>query len=273
MKKTKGILLVLILISTWISISFAENGGYSTTSSLDWNLFKKYNSMIFIPNQNGLLTVPIATTIGKGKIAAGLSSLEAGKISDTKVYYTNAGILLGTSDDVEIGYSKKALVFSDDYSRTDIEGANLYLKIKLLDWGDVVPRIAVGLTATSLTNESDLDKYNTFMNAFAVTSIMFDLFAARIGLHAGLENGFMGDNQGDPFFFGGATITLFDFINLCGEYVGANQEGEDGMVNASAGVKLFDILSINVNQLDLNNENNKKDPKTSAQAVLSIKFH
>ncbi|MFH1429476.1 MAG: hypothetical protein ABIH39_07005 [Candidatus Margulisiibacteriota bacterium] len=241
--------LALLIITSTV---MAASGSYSATSGLDFAMFKRYASPAYILNENGLLTIPIADTIGKGKIAVAASGINAGEIDGTGVYYSTGTIVFGTSDDVEIGISKKALVYTDDFSRTDIGGVTFHLKLRLVNLGDFIPKVSIGMVATSLTDENEITKFNTFIDAFAVASSEVTFWGTTFAIHGGAESGFIGDTRSELFFFAGSSISIIDFINVAGEYVGAKETGEEGIINVTAAIRVYKGLEISLSMLDIN---------------------
>jgi hypothetical protein len=211
-------LALLILLGTVATASAATTG-------LDWAFFKNYMAPAWVWGQNGLITIPIAETLGKGHVALSFNGIDSGKLQDKQLVYTTASLQIGTSSDVELGYTKKFLVWN--WMRTDIEGETLHLKVKVFDVSESAPKISLGTIAFALTNKDNYSAKDMFFDVFAVLSQ--NLSIARI--HLGYEFGMVGQATSKAFFFAGTDIPIGPF-SILGEYVGSDKEGQGGVSNA-----------------------------------------
>ena len=163
--------------------------------------------------------------------------------------YSTVSLQVGTSADVEIGYTKKFLLWQ--WKQTDIEGEILHLKVKLLDVSEYAPKVSLGTVAFALTNKDNYSTKDMFFDVFTVVSQ--NIYLAR--LHLGYEFGMVGQATSKAFFFAGTDIPIGP-VSLLGEYVGSDKEGKGGVANAGISYKaggnnlIFSAAAANIGQAD-----------------------
>ena len=228
----KYAVLCLMLITIFLtSAAFAS----PTTSGLDWAFFKNYMSPAWVWGENGLITIPIADTLGQGHVALSMTGIDAGKLQGEPMAFSTVSLQVGTSTDVELGYTKKFLLYK--WLRTDIEGETFHMKVKLLDLSELnafTPKLSLGTIAFALTNKDNYSTKDMFFNIFAVASQ--NIAVGR--LHLGYEFGMVGQATSTGFFFLGADVPIGP-VSIVGEYVGSDVEGKGGVTNAGICYKPF----------------------------------
>ena len=226
--KYKFVVLALFLILAFSATSASA----VVTTGLDWAFFKNYNSPAWVWGVNGLITMPIAQTMGKGRVAVSLSGIDCGTLQGKQMVFSTASLQVGTSSDVELGYTKKFLAW--DWNRTDVEGEILHLKVKILDVAENAPKVSIGTIAFALTNKDNYSAKDMFFDVFAVVSQQIGI--GRI--HLGYEFGMVGQATSKPFLFAGTDIPIGPLL-LIGEYVGSDKDGQGGVTNAGISYKLM----------------------------------
>ncbi len=141
---------------------------YAAEDELEFALFKRTVSPVMMWGENGVLTVPKATTVGKGIAYAGVFGQQAGRLNGLDLYLTSATAMIGTSSDVELGYTRRQLIWEDLYF-TDMAMDTFHLKARVLDFGeDVMPSVAVGMNGVSLVDNSFTQSSDILFNPYVV---------------------------------------------------------------------------------------------------------
>lgn len=248
---------------------FLSVGAYAQTSSSVYSLFKRSISPSMSWGENGVMTVPKATTIGRGNVNLGLVTVDSGQIDSQKLYLTSATLMVGTSRDVELGYTKKAFIWEDG-KRSNISMDTLHLKIRLLDLADYyIPQVAIGVNGASLsTNQFDTTEDFLFNPYLAVTlpmRVFTDNFIINV---TGVAENVVSEGENtETFFSAGVDMQLFKHLSLMAETQGLGNSKADPIVNLGAkatlgwfslGAGLFNISQAKLKDQNVNADSNQE---------------
>ncbi|MHB8089708.1 MAG: hypothetical protein ACYDH2_15815, partial [Anaerolineaceae bacterium] len=143
--KKKFLLLALALLLC-IGSAFAQ------TAETEFALFKRSVSPVMEWGENGILTIPKATTLGKANFFIGAQGQKAGTLENLDLYLTSASLMAGTSEDVELGYTRRQLIW-EDFMFSNISMDTFHLKARFLNFGNyLIPQLAIGMNAVSLVD-------------------------------------------------------------------------------------------------------------------------
>lgn len=92
------------------------------TGDTQFALFKRTIAPVMRWGENGILTVPKATTLGRANFFIGAMGQKAGTLQGLDLYLTSASVMAGTSDDVELGYTRRQLIWEDLYFKQPVDG-------------------------------------------------------------------------------------------------------------------------------------------------------
>ncbi|NQT59940.1 MAG: hypothetical protein HQ557_13230 [Bacteroidetes bacterium] len=236
------LLLLFVLFLLCVSLLFAGDG------ELEFALFKRTVSPVMKWGENGVLTIPKATTAGRLNAYVGIFGQQAGTINDLDLYLTSATVMVGSSADVELGYTRRQLIWEDFYF-TDISMDTIHLKARVLDFGkDVMPSVAVGMNGVSLVdntfdNENDI-LFNPYIAATSYISILPNMLEIDVTVVA---ETIMSDGEfGIPQFSLGVDANLLNMLYVFGEVQGVQIDLENfdltqsmnEMMNIGAKLKL-----------------------------------
>jgi hypothetical protein len=241
----------LLLFS--IAILLCVGQAFSQTSDTEFALFKRTVAPVMRWGENGILTVPKATTLGKANFFIGAMGQKAGTLEGMDLYLTSATLMAGTSDDVEIGYTRRQLIWEDLYF-TNLSMDTFHLKTRFLNFGDyLLPQAALGVNAVSLVDNKFTDRNDVLFNPYIALTSTIPIFTPKILLSVtAVAETIMNENQmGTYMFSGGADINLFNFLYGFAELQGFNpNQDSNEVLNVglklrlgflSAGVGLFNI--------------------------------
>lgn len=238
----RKLLVCVVLLLLCVSTIYAESG------ELEFALFKRTVSPVMKWGENGVLTVPKATTVGRTNTYIGLFGQQAGTINDMDLYLTSLTAMAGSSEDVELGYTRRQLIWEDFYF-TDMAMDTFHLKARILDFNqDLIPEIAVGMNGVSLVDNSFSNTKDILFNPYLVATsnlkIIPDFFEISV---TALAETIMSEGEfGKPQFSIGADVQLMNFLYAFGEMQGLQVDLENfdlskssnEMVNIGAKVKL-----------------------------------
>lgn len=210
------------------------------TPESEFALFKRTISPVYKWGENGVLTIPKATTIGKANLYLGGNAQDAGKIEDKQLFLTGATIMVGSSSDVELGYTKRQLIW-DDGKKSDFEMDTFHLKARVLHiTNDYLPQIAVGVNAVSLKENQFNNKKDILFNPYAVATIRIPIFTENAVLSvSGVVETISNENESArAFYSAGADLMLFKKLFLMAEMQGINKEKSDSVINLGAKYKI-----------------------------------
>jgi len=227
----KFLIFLLILFST---LSFAE------TKDSEYALFKRNISPSMMWGEDALMLVPKANTQGRGHLYFSANVMDAGKIQNQKLFLTGGSIMLSTSDDVELGYTKRVFIW-DNGDYTNIKMDTFHLKARVFHiTNNYIPQIAVGVNLVSLTKNDYSNQKDILYNPYIVVTINAPLLTenAVLSLTAAVERIYNEGQTSEVKFSGGADLKLFKHLWIIGEIQGINKNGENGVVNIGAKFKL-----------------------------------
>lgn len=239
---SRKLLFLTVLFLLCFSLLFAAEG------DLDFALFKRTVSPVLRWGENGLLTVPKALTIGRMNSYIGLFGQQAGKINDQELYLTSLTVLVGTSSDVEIGYTRRQLIWDDLYF-TDMSMDTIHLKTRILDFDtQLLPAVSLGVNGVSLVDNQFTNKNDILFNPYLVATSVITLLPniLEVSVTALAETIMSGDSIGKPQFSLGADVNLLNMVYVFGEMQGMQSdlknfdlsESTNEMVNVGAKVKI-----------------------------------
>lgn len=245
----KRLCIFITLFLLICNVVFAGEG------ELEFALFKRTVSPVMKWGENGLLTIPKATTVGRSNAYLGVFGQQAGAINGLDLYLTSATAMVGTSADVEIGYTRRQLIWEDFYF-TDMAMDTFHLKTRVLDFGDdVVPSVAVGMNGVSLVDNTFQNKNDILFNPYIVATSYLTIFPNFLGLSAtAMMETIMSEGEfGTPQFSLGADAYLMDFLYVSAEVQGVQVDLENfdltksmnEVINIGARVK-FGWVSVSV---------------------------
>jgi len=224
---------IIFLMFLLISVVNAE------TSDEEYALFKRTISPSMLWGEDGLILVPKANTMGRGHLYFSANSIDSGKIQGQEIYLTSATAMLSTSDDVEIGYTKRVFMW-DDGDYTNIKMDTYHLKARIFHLNDnYIPQLSLGVNLVSLAANDYSDKKDILYNPYLVLTINAPLFTdnAVLSLTACAEKVVNDEETTDLIFSGGADLKLFKHLWLIGEIQGVDKDGQNGVINLAAKVK------------------------------------
>lgn len=266
-KRLLGALFISSLIAILPDIAAAE------TAASEFALFKRTMTPVWQWGENGILTVPKAPPIGKYNIYAALSGQEAGEIQGEKLYNTNASIVIGTSDDAEIGYTRRQLIWKNG-DRTDLESDVFHIKTRVINLAEFfIPQLSVGVIGSSLRDNQFTDTKEILFNPFAAATVNIPLFSKkhRMSITGVAETLYSSGEATDAFYDAGLDISFFDnTLTFMAEYQGIDKEAADVILNAGAKLKLFDFLNIGGGMFNMSQS--KKDNSVSQNNAYTMAF-
>ena len=225
-----------------IALLLCIGGASAQTAETEFALFKRTVAPVMKWGENGLITVPKATTLGKANFFVGIQGQKAGELEGLGLYLTSASILAGTSDDVELGYTRRQLIWEDLYF-TNLSMDTFHLKTRFLNFGKyLIPQLALGVNAVSLVDNKFENRNDILFNPYLVATSTLPIFSEKLGLISvtALAETIMNENAlGTIQFSGGVDANLFGFLYAAAEIQGFNPTTPNNeVVNLGAKVKL-----------------------------------
>lgn len=241
-----------VVLASVIAVFPCSAGAETATS--EFALFKRTISPVWQWGENGILTVPKAAPIGKYNIYVAGAGQEAGEIQGEKLYNSNASLVIGTSDDAEIGYTRRQLIWANG-DRTDLESDVFHIKARVLNLADnFLPQLSVGVIGTSLRDNQYTSTKDVLFNPFVVATINVPLFSDshRVSFTGMAESLYSSNESTETFFNAGVDIALFNnMLILAAEYQGIGKKDLDPVVNAGGKLKLLNVLSIGAGKFNM----------------------
>ncbi len=226
----------------------------ASTEELEFALFKRTVSPVMKWGENGVLTIPKATTIGRTNVYVGAMGQEAGMLNNLNLYLTSATLMAGSSEDVEIGYTRRQLIWEDFYF-TDIAMDTFHLKTRVLDFGaNLLPQVALGVNGVSLVDNAFTDKRDILFNPYIAATSKISLLGKFLEISVtGVAETITNQGEFGPMQVSlGADANLLSFLYVFGELQGFNMEKPNQeVINIgakarlgwiSAGVGMFNIM-------------------------------
>jgi len=230
MKKRLLVIAALVLCAQIAAAQSADK---------EFALFKRTVAPVMRWGENGILTVPKATTLGKANFFLGIMGQQAGTIDGLDLYLTSASLMAGTSDDVELGYTRRQLIWEDFYL-TNLSMDTFHLKARFLNLANyLLPQAAIGVNAVSLVDNKFEDRNDILFNPYLAVTSTIPIFTSKILFSVtAVAETIMNENQlGRYQFSGGADLSLFNFLYGFAELQGFNPK-EDSNEVLNVGVKL-----------------------------------
>lgn len=235
--KRKGIFILLAFI-LMAGSAFAQN------PEAEFALFKRTISPVMKWGDNGILTVPKATTIGKVNFYTSLQGQQAGVLENIQLYNTSLSLMAGSSEDVELGYTRRQLVWEDLYF-SDLSMDTFHLKARVFNFGDYfIPQVAVGMNAVSLVDNQFTNKDDILFNAYATATSQIPIFTPQmlLSVTAMAETIMNEGDLGTLLFSGGVDFNFFKFLYAMAEVQGVNfAKANNEVINLGAKVRLGPI--------------------------------
>ncbi|MBL7006040.1 MAG: hypothetical protein ISR78_03040 [Spirochaetia bacterium] len=238
----KKLLIGLILVLLCFSTLFASD------EALEFALFKRTVAPVMKWGENGVLTIPKASPIGRLKTYVGIFGQQAGYLNGLNLYLTSATVMVGSSADVELGYTRRQLIWEDFYF-TDMAMDTIHLKTRVLDFGkDVMPSVSVGMNGVSLVDNTFTNQNDILFNPYVVATSYIEILPNILELDITvMAETIMSDGKfGIPQFSLGADAHLFNMFYVFGEMQGLQVDlanfditkSTNEMVNIGAKVKI-----------------------------------
>lgn len=230
---SKKFILLSIVLLVLIGSAAAQ------TEDSEFALFKRTVAPVMRWGENGIMTVPKATTLGKANFFIGAMGQKAGTLEGLDLYLTSLSLMAGTSDDVEMGYTRRQLIWEDLYF-SNLSMDTFHLKARFLNFGDyLLPQAAIGVNAVSLVDNQFENRNDILFNPYLAVTSTIPIFTPKILFSVtAVAETIMNENQlGTYQFSGGADISLFNFLYGFAELQGFNPNSTANEV-LNVGVKL-----------------------------------
>jgi len=236
-----------------LALLLCAGTAFAQTAGTEFALFKRTVAPVMRWGENGILTVPKATTLGKANFFIGAMGQQAGTLEGLDLYLTAASLMAGTSDDVEIGYTRRQLIWEDLYF-SNLSMDTFHLKTRFINFGDyLIPQAALGVNMVSLVDNKFEDRNDILFAPYLAVTSTIPIFTPKILFSVtAVAETIMNENQlGTYMFSGGADINLFNFLYGFAELQGFDPNAEaNEVLNVglklrlgflSAGIGLFNI--------------------------------
>jgi len=223
------------------------------TEESEFALFKRTIAPVMRWGENGIMTVPKATTLGKANFFIGAMGQQAGTIEGLGLYLTSASLMAGTSDDVEFGYTRRQLIWEDFYF-SNLSMDTFHMKARFLNFADyLIPQAAIGVNAVSLRDNKFEDRNDILFNPYLAVTSTIPIFTPKIlfSVTAVAETIMNKDQLGQYQFSGGADLSLFNFLYGFAEIQGFDPNSVKSEV-LNVGLKLrLGFLSAGVGRFNI----------------------
>lgn len=203
-------------------------------------LFKRSISPDYMWGENGVITIPKAMPTGKWNIYAAGNAQDSGTIAGDRLFLTSATLMVGTSDDVEFGFTRRQFIW-DNLDKTNLSMDTYSFKARVFHMTDsILPQVALGVNAVSLSENDFQSQKDILFNPYLSATVRVPLFSGKAILSAtGVAESIYNEGESSNLFFSAGTdLILFDMLYLLGEVQGLNKENEDYVVNLGAKVKI-----------------------------------
>lgn len=238
----KRLLLLALALLLCIGSAVAQ------TEDTQFALFKRTIAPVMRWGENGIMTVPKATTLGRANFFVGAMGQKAGTLQGLDLYLTSASLMAGTSDDVEIGYTRRQLIWEDLYF-SNLSMDTFHMKARFLNLTDYfIPQAALGINAVSLRDNKFTDRNSILFNPYLAVTSTIPIFTSKMLLSVtAVAETIMNQNAlGSYQFSGGADLNLFNFLYGFAEIQGFNPAATNSeVINAGAKLRLG-FLSVGV---------------------------
>jgi len=231
MKKRWLLMIAALIVCAGVAFAQSDDSAFA--------LFKRTITPVMRWGENGILTVPKATTLGKANFFIGAMGQEAGTLQGLKLYLTSASLMAGTSDDVELGYTRRQLIWEDFYF-SNLSMDTFHMKARFLNIADYfIPQAAIGVNAVSLVDNKFTSRNDILFNPYLAVTSTIPVFTPKIlfSVTAVAETIMNKDALGKYQFSGGADLNIFNFLYGFAEIQGFDPSSTSSEV-LNAGVKL-----------------------------------
>ncbi len=218
---------------------FASSLLFAETTDAEYALFKRNISPAMMWGEDGLILVPKANTMGRGHLYLSANVLDAGKIQGDKLFLTSGTIMLSTSDDVELGYTRRVFIW-DNLDYTNIKMDTWHLKARVFHLKDnYIPQLAVGVNLVSISANDFSNQDDILYNPYVTLTIRAPLGTEKavLSVTACAEKIYNEGESTDVMFSGGVDFRILNHLYLIGEIQGVNKEGDNGIINVGAKLK------------------------------------
>jgi hypothetical protein len=251
----------------------------AASKQAEFALFKRCITPEYKWGENGVITIPKAIPTGKWNIYAAGSAQDAGTINDDRIFLTSATIMVGTSDDVEFGYTRRQFIW-DNFDKTDLSMDTYSFKARVFHMTDyIIPQAAIGVNAVSLDDNEFDNQDDILFNPYLAVTIQVPLFTEKAVLSATavVESIYNEGESSDAFYSAGADLKLFDMLYLMAEVQGIEKSQEDYVVNLGAKVKIgwfsLGLAGYNVVQKDVSTgDPGFNEDSTDLRAYASVEI-
>jgi len=236
-----------------VAVIFCIGSVAAQTDDAEFALFKRNIAPVMSWGENGIITVPKATTLGKANIFVGAMGQPAGTLQGLDLYTTSLSLMVGTSDDVELGYTRRQIIWEDLYF-SNLSMDTFHLKTRFLNFGEyLLPQAAIGVNAVSLVDNTFTDRNDILFNPYLAVTSTIPIFTSKILFSVtAVAETIMNENElGNYQFSGGADLNLFNFLYGFAELQGFNPNRDSNEVlnvglklrlgPLSAGIGMFNI--------------------------------
>ncbi len=218
---------------------FAGMSLSAETIASEFSLFKRVISPSMNWGENGLMLVPKAQPIGKGNINIGVTTVDSGQVQGEKLYLTTGSLMIGTSDDVEVGISKRTFIWENG-DRSDLDMDSFHLKARIFNLTDYyTPQIAVGVNGASVASNQFNNQEDILYNPYIAVTLPIKVFTENflVSVTGVAERIYNSGESTQTVLSAGADVVLYDTLYLMAEAQGINQDTEDPVVNVGAKLK------------------------------------
>lgn len=271
MKKLLSISLLAACLTTSL---FATD-----TTSSEWELFKNNISPSMMWGEDSIMLVPKANTLGRGNLYLSSMVLDVGKIQNDRLFLTTNTVMLSTSDDVELGYSRRVFVW-DNFDYTNIKMDTFHLKARVFHLTDnYIPQLAVGVNLVSIAANKFNKEKDYLYNPYATLTIRAPLGTEKAILSlTGMVEKVMNEGESsEPKFGGGVDLKLFNHLYFLGEIVGIDKDGKNGVINTGAKLKIgwfsFGAGIFNIGRDTIIKENDATNTKNKRYWMANISIN
>jgi len=227
----------------------------------EFALFKRTVAPVMRWGENGIITVPKATTLGKTNFFFGLMGQPAGTLQGLNLYTTSLSLMAGTSDDVEMGYTRRQIIWQD-FMLSNLAMDSFHLKARFLNLGDyLLPQAAIGINAVSLVDNKFENRNDILFNPYLSVTSTIPIFTKKMLFSVtAVAETIMNENEmGTYMFSGGADLNLFNFLYGFAELQGFNPKVDSNEV-LNLGIKLrFGFVSLGVGMFNISLETADSD--------------
>ncbi|MEA2049714.1 MAG: hypothetical protein U9O56_03145 [Campylobacterota bacterium] len=251
------------------AVLFSVNLCANEMPASDFSLFKRVISPSMNWGENGLMLVPKAQPIGKGNINIGTTTVDSGQIQGEKLYLTTGTLMIGTSEDVELGISKRTFIWENG-DRTPVEMDSFHLKARVFNITDYyTPQISVGVNGSSIKSNDFENSEDILYNPYVAVTLPIKMFTENflISITGVAEKIYNDSESTQNIYSAGADMILYDTVYLMAEAQGIGKEDEDAVINIGAKLKygwfsigagLFNISQDKVQSGDIDAAENKE---------------